>query len=79
MVCCLHYATITNHSDLNLIDRHQFPWLTVSIGKMPKWGEKDLNDNEFDKNWLSISVTRKNRQMSIKVAQKRFRLKNDRF
>ena len=28
---CLHYATITKHSNLKLIDRHQFPWLTVSI------------------------------------------------
>ena len=27
---CLHYATITKHFNLNLIDRLQFPWLTVS-------------------------------------------------
>ena len=33
LVYCLHYATITKHSNLNLIDRHQFPWLTVSIIK----------------------------------------------
>ena len=32
MACCLHYATITKHSNLNLIDRLQFPWLTASIG-----------------------------------------------
>jgi len=31
---CSHYATITKHSNLNLIDRHQFPWLTVSIVEM---------------------------------------------
>ena len=28
---CLHYSTITKHSNLSLIDRHQFPCLTVSI------------------------------------------------
>ena len=28
---------------------------------------------------IKISVTRKNRQMSIKVAQKQFHSKNDRF
>ena len=25
-----HYATITKHSNLNSIDRLQFPWLTAS-------------------------------------------------
>ena len=34
LVCCLHYATITKHSILNLIDRHQFPWLTMSISQI---------------------------------------------
>ena len=31
MAKCLHYSTITKHSNLNLIDRLQFPWLTASI------------------------------------------------
>ena len=28
----LHYAIIIKHSNLNLIDRLQFPWLTASVG-----------------------------------------------
>ena len=28
----LHYATITKYSNLNLIDRLQYPWLTASVG-----------------------------------------------
>ena len=31
-----HYATITKHSNLNLIDRHQFTWLTVSVQEWTK-------------------------------------------
>ena len=34
MAYCLHYATITKHFNLNLIDRNQFPWLTVSIASI---------------------------------------------
>ena len=34
MALCLYYSTITKHSNLNLIDRLQFPWLTASIGKL---------------------------------------------
>ena len=34
MACCLRYVTITKHSNLNLIDRHQFPWLTVTISRL---------------------------------------------
>ena len=33
---CLHYARITKHSNHNLIDRHQFPWLTVSMSCLCK-------------------------------------------
>ena len=28
---CVHYATITKPSNLHLIDRLQFPWLTAAI------------------------------------------------
>ena len=31
MALCLHYLTISKHSNLNLIERLQFPWLTASI------------------------------------------------
>ena len=50
---------------------------TTELLRPPLFALPCLDD--FDFNALKSSVTRKNRQISIKVAQKLFHLKNYRF